>query len=154
MRESIINDVTPLVAMRPILMPRSIYHVPHSSPPLFLTLEGSYTPRLNPTIVLLSMIENMQPICRHFGNSFPPVRVFNYALIRTTIRNSYFPCTALTFNDACTALRGLAEYMALNNQFFQWRFQIWVNGYSLGSGRIEGIDRGLPEVSAAVVATS
>lgn len=154
MCESIIQEITLPIAMRQDLTPHSIYNVPNSLPPLSISLEASNIPQLNPTIALLSMIEIMQPICRQFMQPYPPASVFDYALIRITIRSSNLPCGALTYNNACTALRGLAEFMTLSNQFFQWRFQIWVNGYALGRGRIDGILPRLPEASAAGVATS
>ena len=142
------------MTMKPNLMPHRVYNIPNSSPPVSLSLETIDTRRFNPTIALLSMIENMQPVCRHFVNAMPRVRVFDYALIRTTIQNSYLPCGTLTYNVACTALRGLAEYMTLSNVFIPWRFQIWVNGYAVGRGQIEGISRTLPAVSGVGIATS
>ena len=136
-------------------MPDSLYNIPSSSPPVALSFNGAYTPQLNPSIVLLSMIENMQPICRHVTTTFPPFRVFDYALVRITIRNLYLPsCGPLTYNDVCTVLRGLAEFMVLQNRYAQWRFHIWVNGFALGSGQVDGIHRVLPAASAAGVASS
>ena len=96
----------------------------------------------------------MQPVCRYFANPFPPSRIFDFGLIRVTIQNLYLSCGPLTYNDACTALRGLADYMVLYNQFYQYTFQIWVQGYALGSGQIEGLGQMLEAASASGVATS
>ena len=108
---------------------------------------------MNPSVALLAIIENMQPVCRWFALSFPPNNVFDYRLLRITIQNLYV-CGPLTYNDACTALRGLAEFMSLDNEFFQWSFQIFVNGYPLGSGQIEGIQQGQETASLSLVAAS
>lgn len=135
-------------------MSDSRYTIPNSNPPAVLSFSGMHTPPMNPSIVLLSLIENMQPVCRHFAAPFPPSWVSDYALVRVTIQNLYLSCGALSYNDACTALRGLAEFMVLENRFYQWRFQIWVNGYALGGGQIDGIQQILPAASAAGVASS
>lgn len=132
-------------------MPDSRYKVPDSNPSLTLSFEEVQPPRMDPPLVLLSMIENMQPVCRYFGRAFPPRRVFDYGLVRITFRS--FPCGSLTYNDVCTALRGLAEFMTLQNQFYQWRFQMWVNEYAFGSAEI-GLVGMLPVASAAAVSTS
>ena len=108
---------------------------------------------MNPSVALLAIIEDMQPICRWFALSFPPNNVFDYRLLRITIQNLYV-CGPLTYNDACTALRGLAEFMSLHNEFYQWSFQIFVNGYSLGSGQIEGVQQVQDAPSLSLVATS
>lgn len=132
-------------------MPDSFYKVPESKPSLSLSFDEVLPPHMDPPLVLLSMIENMQPVCRHFRVAFPPRRVFDYGGVRTTFRS--LPCGSLTYHDACTTLRGLAEFMTLQDQFYQWRFQIWVNGYALGGGQIELV-RMLPAASAAAVSTS
>lgn len=80
--------------------------------------------------------------------------MFDYLLLRITIQNSYLPCGSLTYNNACTALRGLAEFMALHDEFYQWKFQIFVNGFAVGSGQIEGVQRVQEAASVSVVATS
>ena len=113
-----------------------------------------YAPRMNPSTVLLAIIENMQPVCRYFANSFPPTRVFDYGTVRVTIQNLYLSCGPLTYNDACTALRGLAEFFVLNNSFYRWTFQIWVNGYALGGGEIENRNRVLEAAGVSGMATS
>ena len=135
-------------------MPKSRYNIPYSNPPTALSFIGIDPPRMNPSIVLLTIIENLQPICRHFAYPFPPSMIFDYRLIRLTIQNLYLSCGPLTYDDACTALRGLAEFMVLRNQFHQIRFQIWVNEYAVGGGQIEGIGQVLPAASVAGVATS
>lgn len=112
------------------------------------------TPEMNPSTVLLAIIENMQPVCRHFANPFPPTSVFDYGLIRIGIQNLHLSCGPLTYNDACTALRGLAEYMVLYNQFYQWRFQIWIREYAVGGGQIDSIHQVLGPASVSGVATS
>lgn len=130
------------------------YNIPHSNPPAVLSFNGLWQPKMNPSGVLLAMIENMQPVCRFFANPFPPSRVFEYGLVRITIQNLYLSCGPLTYNDACTALRGLAEFMVLNNQFYQWTFQIYVNGYAVGSGQVEYIYQVPEDASVSGVATS
>lgn len=149
--ESVCRLIISLIVMSSDLMPDSHYKVPESNPTLTLSFDEVLPPHMDPPLVLLSMIENMQPICRHSRAAFPPRRVFDYALARTTFRS--FPCGSLTYHDVCTALRGLAEFMTLQNQFYQWKFQIWVNGYALGSGQIQLI-RMLPAASAAGLDTS
>ncbi|KAM0799920.1 hypothetical protein BDR22DRAFT_821988 [Usnea florida] len=128
------------------------YVIPHSDPPALL-FNGQRNPKMNPSVALLAIIENMQPVCRWFAVSFPPNNVSDYRLLRITIQNQYV-CGPLTYNDACTALRGLAEFMSLHNEFYQWSFQIFVNGYSLGSGQIEGIQQAQEAASLSLVATS
>ena len=109
---------------------------------------------MNPSVVLLAMIEDMQPICRSFALPFPPNSIFDYGLVRITIQNLNLSCGPLRYNDACTALRGLAEFMVLHDKFNQWSFQIIVNGYALGSGRIEGVRRVQEAASVSVLDTS
>lgn len=130
------------------------YDIPYSNPPAVLSFNGMWKPPMNPSLVLLAMIENMQPVCRQFADAFPPSRTFDYGFVRITIQNLYLSCGPLTFNDACTALRGLAEYMVLHGQFYQWTFQIWVNGYAVGSGQIENLHQVLEAASVSGVATS
>ncbi len=130
-------------------MPRSRYNIPHSNPPTALSFTSMRAPQVKPSIVLLSIIEQMQPVCRHFADPFPPSWVFDYALIRVTIQNLYLSCGPLTYNDACTALRGLAEFMVLQTQFYQWRFQIWVGEYAVGGGQIDGLVQVLPAAGPA-----
>ena len=133
---------------------KSRYDIPYSNPPAVLSFNGMWKPPMNPSLVLLAMIENMQPVCRQFADAFPPSRTFDYGFVRITIQNLYLSCGPLTFNDACTALRGLAEYMVLHGQFYQWTFQIWVNGYAVGSGQIENLHQVLEAASVSGVATS
>lgn len=133
---------------------KSLYNIPNSSPPTALSFIGLYTPQLNPSTVLLAMIENMQPVCRLFASTFPPSTVFDYGLVRIAIQNLHLSCGPLTYNDACTALRGLAEFMVLNNQFHQWSFQIWIKGYAAGGGQIESVHQVLAPASVSGVATS
>lgn len=135
-------------------MPHSLYHIPRSSPPVLLSFIGMGPQQTDQSTVLLAIIENMQPICRHFANPFPPSRVFDYRSTRVTIQNLYLSCGPLTYNDACTALRGLAEFMVLNHQLHEWTFQIWVHGYAVGGGEIRSVYAVLPTASAAGVATS
>ena len=135
-------------------MPHSLYHIPRSNPPTLLSFIGMGPPQIHQSTVLLAIIENMQPVCRHFAIPFPPSRVFDYGRTRVTIQNLYLSCGPLTYNDACTALRGLAEFMVLNQQLYQWAFQIWVHGYAVGGGEITSIYAVVPAASASGVATS
>ena len=137
-----------------LTLANSRYLIPHSDPPTVLLFDGQRHPKVNPSVALLAIIENMQPICRWSALSFPPSTKFDYLLLRITIQNSYLPCGPLTYNNACTALRGLAEFMALHNEFYQWNFQIFVNGYAVGSGQIVAIERVQEAASLSVVATS
>lgn len=135
-------------------MPDSFYHIPFSIPPTILSFTGMGPPQIHEIVVLLAIIENMQPVCRNSASPFPLSRVSDYGTTRVTIQNLYLSCGPLTYNDACTALRGLAEFMVLNHQLYEWTFQIWVNQYALGSGEIRNIHAALPATSAAGVATS
>lgn len=132
-------------------MPNSLYPIPRANPPTALSFISMRAPPMNPSGALLAIIENMQPVCRHFVAPFPPSRVFDYGLVRVTIQNLYLSCGPLTFNDACTAMRGLAEFMVHNNQMRQWTFQIWVNQFAVGGGEIENLFSVPP---AAGIATS
>ena len=136
-----------------LTLANSRYIIPHSNPPTALLFNGQRNPKMNPSVALLAIIENMQPICRWFALTFPPNNVFDYRRLRITIQNLYF-CGPLTYNDACTALRGLAEFMSLQDEFYQWSFQIFVNGYSLGSGQIEGVPQVQEAAPISLVATS
>ena len=136
-------------------MPDSFYNIPQSNPHITLLFDGLQTPPMNPIVVLLSVVENMQPVCRHFLTAFPPTRIFDYGLIRTIIRNRQSSeCGLLTYNDVCTVLRGLAEFMVGEIQFYQWQFRILVNGYESGSGQIDVVHQMLPAVSATGVTSS
>ena len=135
-------------------MPDRIYHIPYSNPPITLYLTNMNPPQMSPSIVLLSMIENMQSICRLFVTVFPPAKVFDYGLVRIAFQSlDHQHCARLTYNDVCTTLRGLAEFMVLLDQFYQWTFSIWVQGYAVGGGQIS-VRPMLPEVSATGVASS
>ena len=131
-----------------------LYMIPNSEPPTILSFIGDYNPQMSPPPVLLAIIENMQPVCRKFAIAFPPSRIFDYGLVRITLQNLYLSCGPLTYNDACTALRGLAEFMVFNNRFYHLTFQIWVDGYALGGGQVSSLYQALKTASVSGVATT
>ncbi|KAL2049373.1 hypothetical protein ABVK25_010383 [Lepraria finkii] len=121
-------------------------------PLVCLAFAEIYSPQIHPQVILLAIIENMQPVCRYFGNQFPVIRTFDYASIQIVLQNRYAPgISPMTYNDACTVLRGLAEFMILNDEFHAWSFSVFVAGALAGNGRMI---QGLPGASASGVATS
>ena len=91
-------------------------------------------PLLLPQIALLAIVEHMQPTCGHYIAVMPSTSTFDYAGVRIVFINHF--SNPLGYHDACTALRGLAEYMVLKNAFNVWMFDIRIRGSNAGSGRI------------------
>jgi len=90
----------------------------------------------------------MQPICQHFAIPFPKRRTLQNGGFQITIGNLNLSCGPLTYNDVCSTLRGLAEFMVLNAAYHSWSFQIFVRDYPVGWGQIEAIIDEAAPVSA------
>ena len=43
---------------------------------------------------------------------------------------------AMTYNDACSTLRGIGEYLTLEDKWLEWTFNIDVAGVWLGQGQV------------------
>lgn len=79
----------------------------------------------------------MQPICRQYDTEIPISSTFDYAGVRIILKNyTGRGCGTVTYHDACTALRGLAEFMVLRNRYNAWTFDIYINGLGAGGGKI------------------
>ena len=96
----------------------------------------------------------MQPICRQYDTDIPTSSTFDYEGVRIILTDySGRGCKKITHHDACTALRGLAEFMVLRNGFNPWTFDIYINGFDAGEGKILETPRSLsasaPDVETA-----
>ncbi|KAL6718460.1 hypothetical protein ACLMJK_004551 [Lecanora helva] len=112
------------------------YDVPNSDPPIHLTFSTAGQAALLPMPILLAVIENMQPTCRNFMLPYPKQHTFVYGQFKIKLRNLDLSCGPLTYNDACSALRGLAEFMVTRDAYRPWTWQIWVGDQPRGAGQI------------------
>jgi len=75
--------------------------------------------------------------------ALPPILHLNYGNIQLKLRNMNRECGFLTYNDACTMLRGLAEYMTSTGKFQGSAFDISVSGNVVRSGQLLSPGQGL-----------
>ena len=111
--------------------------IPRSNPPTSLLFTAGTPPVLQSQLVMLAIIESMQSVCSHVDTEFPIASTFDYVGVRIILKNyTGRGCRTLTYNDACTTLRGLAEFMVLKNDFKLWIFEIYIFGVDAGGGRL------------------
>lgn len=86
----------------------------------------------------------MPLICSQYDPEIPMSSTFDYNGVRIILTDySAQGCKKITYHDACTALRGLAEFMVLKNGFNALTFDIYVNGFDVGEGKILEAPRSL-----------
>ena len=111
--------------------------IPHSDPSTTLFFLAGTPPLILPQLALLAIVEYMQPICSYNDIEFPISSTFDYAGVRITLKNyTGRGRRTITYHDACTALRGLAEYMVLQDRFWMFLFDIYIEGVDAGGGRL------------------
>ncbi|KAL2047636.1 hypothetical protein N7G274_000678 [Stereocaulon virgatum] len=113
------------------------YSIPNSDPATTLRFDLASTFSFHPYVLLVAIIEFMQPACHFPYLPFPAHRTFDYMLVRiilSTIETT--SARPMTHNVACIVLRGLAEFMVLIQQFHGWVFSIFVGGTLVGKGAV------------------
>jgi len=122
------------------LTAQSPYNIPNTYPATSLYLAAS-TPKekLDPYSVLMTLITTLPEVCRMPPTDpFPAAQIsFHYGNASVTLASGAGACGSLTYDDACTTLQGLAEYVTSSDDFYGNDFQIAVAGKVVGSGKVQ-----------------
>ena len=84
----------------------------------------------------MCIVESLPSVCRAPPFvEFPTSKSFSYRTAKITLENTNL-AEPFTNNDACSALRGIAEYLSSKQLWFEWSFQIYVAGTVVGDGQL------------------
>lgn len=121
-----------------LLISNSQFNIAGSNPPTTLIFAPVRRPqRLDPHTCLMLIIENQSPMCRSSPfRALASTLFLQYNDLQLKLTTSSQECGFLTYNDACTTLRGLAEYMTSTGKFQGLVFDVSVSGKIVGSGHL------------------
>lgn len=94
---------------------------------------------LSSSAFYLCIIENQDKVCNPSPHDlFGASTEFKYASVGILVENAEWgKAESLRYYDVCVVMRGLAEWMTFEGQFFEWNFQILVSMRLVGRGCVK-----------------
>jgi len=148
------RTITNQICALPFNFTSDTYSIPKTTPLVSISF-NRVTPepvRLFQPDIYMNIIENMPSICSVSPFlPFIPRADYEYGTAVIVIENANCGTVqSLKYDDVCAAMRGLAERMSMEGEFYEWEFQILVAMRTVGFGYVNNRRRlGVGEVAKA-----